>query len=142
MTAPGPRRYRVCLGYGAAYAGVFVVVALGRLLLAENIGPLSLADGAAFAIGLAFAYGAGCVFAIPLIWTLRRFRLDPRIPIVLWWTAVPVSALGSVVGGLLGPPGILLLGGAPIVAALGIAFAAQAIWTRRASSLRGSPRGG
>lgn len=133
MTASQPRRYRACLGYGAAYAGVFVVVALGRLLFTENIGPLSAADAAAFAMGLLFAYAAGCIFALPLIWTLRRFRVDPRIPIVLWWTAVPVSALGSVVGGLLGPPGILLLGGAPILAALGIAFAAQAIWTRRIS---------
>ena len=129
MTAP-PRSYRACLAYGAAYAVVFAVVALGRLLVMESVGPLSAGDVAALGGGLLFAYAAGCVFALPLIWTLRRFRMSARIPILLWSAAVPVSALGSVVGGLLGPPGILLLGGAPILAVLGLAFAVQAIWTR------------
>ena len=130
MPASQPRRYRACLGYGAAYTGVFIVVALGRLLLMEDVGPLSLGDANALILGLLFAFAAGCVFALPLIWTLRRFRMSPRIPILLWSAAVPVSALGSVVGGLLGPPGILLLGGAPILAALGLAFAVQTVWTR------------
>ncbi len=129
MTAP-PRSYRACLAYGAAYTVVFAVVALGRLLVMENVGPTPVGDAAALGGGLLFAYAAGCVFALPLIWTLRRFRMSPRIPIVLWSAAVPVSALGTVLGGLLGPPGILLLGGAPILAALGLAFAVQAIWTR------------
>ena len=79
----------------------------------------------------------GVVFALPLIWTLRRFRMDPRIPILFWAAAVPVSALGSVLGGLLGPPGILLLGGIPILAALGLALAVQAVWTRRGSAAGG-----
>lgn len=128
-----PPAYRACLRYGAAYTGVFVVVALGRLLLMEDVGPLSAGDAVALAGGLLFAYAAGCVFALPLIWTLRRFRMSPRIPVLFWAAAVPVSALGSVLGGLLGPPGILLLGGIPILAALGLAFAVQAIWTRRTS---------
>lgn len=136
MTAP-PRRYRACLAYGAAYTVVFAVVALGRLLVMENVGPLSVGDAAALGGGLLFAYAAGCVFALPLIWTLRRFRMDPRIPILFWAAAVPVSALGSVLGGLLGPPGVLLLGGAPILAALGLAFAVQAVWTRRGSAAGG-----
>ena len=132
--APPPRSYRACLAYGAAYAAVFLVVALGRLLLMENAGPISVGDAAALGGGLLFAYAAGCVFALPLIWTLRRFRMSPRIPILFWAAAAPVSALGSVLGGLLGPPGILLLGGVPILAALGLAFAVQAIWTRRGSA--------
>ena len=130
MASPQPRRYRACLGYGAAYTGVFIVVAVGRLLLMEDVGPLSIGDAAALILGLVFAFAAGCIFALPLIWTLRRFSMSPRIPILFWYAAVPVSALGSVVGGLLGPPGILLLGGAPILAALGLAFAVQAVWTR------------
>lgn len=129
-----PRRYRACLAYGAAYTGVFVVVGLGRLLLMDDAGAFALVDLAAVIPGLVFAYAAGCVFALPLIWTLRRFRMSPRIPILFWSAAVPVSALGSVLGGLLGPPGILLLGGVPILAALGLAFAVQAIWTRRNSA--------
>ncbi len=133
MTAPS-RSYRACFAYGAAYTAVFVVIALGRLLVMEGVGPLSAGDAAALGGGLLFAYAAGCVFALPLIWTLRRFRMSPRIPILFWSAAVPVSALGSVLGGLLGPPGILLLGGAPIVAALGLAFAVQAIWTRWTSA--------
>ena len=133
MAPPQPRSYRACFTYGAAYTGVFVVVAVGRLLLMEDVGPLSAGDAAALAGGLVFAYAAGCIFALPLIWTLRRFRMSPRIPILFWSAAVPVSALGSVLGGLLGPPGILLLGGVPILAALGMAFAVEAIWTRRGS---------
>ena len=134
MAPPPPRSYRACLAYGAAYTAVFLVVALGRLLLMENVGPISVGDAAALGGGLLFAYAAGCVFALPLIWTLRRFRMSPRIPILFWAAAAPVSALGSVLGGLLGPPGILLLGGVPILAALGLAFAVQAIWTRRGSA--------
>lgn len=130
MPVPQPRSYRACLGYGAAYTGVFVVVALSRLVLMEDVGPLSVGDAVALVGGLLVAYAAGCVFALPLIWTLRRFRMGPRIPILFWSAAVPVSALGSVFGGLLGPPGVLLLGGAPILAALGLAFAVQAVWTR------------
>ena len=122
-------RYRACLWYGAAYTSVFVVVALGRLLLMEDMS-VSLMDAAALIPGLFFAYAAGCVFALPLVWALRRFRMNPRVPIALWFVAVPFSALGSVFGGLLGPPGILLLGGIPILAALGLAFVVQAIWTR------------
>ena len=133
MASPQPRSYRACLAYGAAYAGVFAAVALGRLLLMEDVGPLSIGDAAGLVGGLVFAYAAGCVFALPLIWTLRRFRMSPRIPILFWAAAVPVSAFGSVLGGLLGPPGILFLGGVPILAALGLAFAVQAIWTRRTS---------
>ena len=134
MASPGPRRYRACLGYGAAYAGVFAVVALGRLLVMEDAGSPSLGDTAALIVGLLFAFTAGCVFALPLIWTLRRFRMSPRIPILFWSAAVPVSALGSVLGGLLGLPGILLLGGAPILAALALAFAVQAVCTRWSSA--------
>lgn len=130
MTAPQWPAYRASLWYGAAYASVFVVVAFGRLLLMENAGPRSLADAAAVIPGLLSAYAAGCVFALPLIWTLRRFRMSPRIPMLLWSAAVPVSALGSVFGGLLGPPGILFLGGAPILLALGLAFGVQAVWRR------------
>lgn len=130
MSSPQLPAYRTSLWYGAAYASVFVVVALGRLLLFEDAGPLSLGDAAAVVPGLFFAYAAGCLFALPLIWTLRRFRMSPRIPILLWAAAVPVSAFGSVFGGLLGPPGILLLGGTPIVAALGLAFGVQAVWSR------------
>lgn len=133
MASPRPRSYRACFAYGAAYTGVFVAVALGRLLLMEDVGPRSAGDAAALAGGLLFTYAAGCVFALPLIWTLRRFRMSPRIPILFWSAAVPVSALGSVLGGLLGPPGILILGGVPILAALGLAFAVQAIRTRRTS---------
>ena len=129
--SPSPLpRYRACLWYGAAYTSVFVLVAVGRLLLMEDTGPLSLMDAAAVIPGLFFAYAAGCVFALPLVWTLRRFRMNPRVPIALWFVAVPVSALGSVFGGLLGPIGVLLLGGIPILAALGLAFVVQAIWTR------------
>ena len=130
MSSAQSPAYRSSLWYGAAYASVFVVVALGRLLLMEDAGPLSFADAAAAIPGLFFAYAAGCLFAVPLIWTLRRFRMSPRIPILLWSAAAPVSALGSVFGGLLGPPGILLLGGIPIVAALGLAFGVQAVWSR------------
>ena len=137
MAPPQTRSYRACFVYGAAYTGAFVVIALGRLLLMEDVGPLSAGDAVGLAGGLAFAYAAGCVFALPLIWTLRRFRMDPRIPILFWAAAVPVSALGSVLGGLLGPPGILLLGGIPILAALGLALAVQAVWTRRGSAAGG-----
>ena len=133
MTSPPPRSYRACFAYGAAYTGVFVAVALGRLLLLDDVGPPSAGDAVALGGGLLSAYAAGCVFAVPLIWTLRRFRMSPGIPILFWAAAVPVSAFGSVLGGLLGPPGILLLGGVPILAALGLAFAVQAIWTRRTS---------
>ena len=133
MPDPPPRSYRACFAYGAAYTGVFAVVALGRLLVMEDGRPLSVGDAAALGGGLVFAYAAGCVFALPLIWTLRRFRMSPRIPILFWAAAVPVSALGSVLGGLLGPPGILLLGGVPIVAAMGLAFLVQAIWLRSLS---------
>ena len=129
MSPPQLPPYRACFWYGAAYTSVFVVVALGRLLLMEDTS-VSLMDAAALISGLFFVYAAGCVFALPLVWTLRRFRMNRRIPIALWFVAVPVSALGSVVGGLLGPPGILLLGGIPILGALGLAFAVQAIWTR------------
>ena len=125
-----PPAYRACLRYGAAYTGVFIVIALGRLLLMEDMGPPSAGDAVALAGGLLVAYAAGCVFALPLIWTLRRFRMSPRIPILFWSAAVPVSALGSVLGGLLGPLGILLLGGLPILAAMGLAFLVQAIWLR------------
>ena len=130
---PSPERppYRASLRYGAAYSAVFLVVATVRLLWMEDAQPVSLPHPAALVSGLVLAYGAGCLFALPLIWTLRRFRMSPRIPVLLWMAAVPISALGTVLGGLLGPPGILLLGGAPILAALGLAFAVQAIWTRR-----------
>ena len=128
--SPSPLpRYRACLWYGAAYTSVFVLVALGRLILMETAS-VSPMDAAALIPGLFFAYAAGCVFALPLVWTLRRFRMTPRVPIALWFVAVPVSALGSVFGGLLGPIGILLLGGIPILVALGLAFVVQAIWTR------------
>ena len=128
--SPSPLpRYRACLWYGAAYTSVFVLVALGRLILMETAS-VSPMDAAALIPGLFFAYAAGCVFALPLVWTLRRFRMSPRVPIALWFVAVPVSALGSVFGGLLGPIGILLLGGIPILVALGLAFVVQAIWTR------------
>ena len=129
MSPPQLPPYRASLWYGAAYTSVFVLVAVGRLLLMEDIS-VSRMDAAALIPGLLFAYAAGCVFALPLIWTLRRFRMNARVPIALWFVAVPFSALGSVFGGLLGPPGILLLGGTPILAALGLAFAVQAVWTR------------
>jgi len=134
MTSPQPRSYRACLAYGAAYTGVFVAVAVGRLLLMEDVGALPVVNLATVIPGLVLAYAAGCLFALPLIWTLRRFRMSPRIPILFWSAAVPVSALGSILGGPLGPPGILLLGGLPVVAALGLAFALQAVWTRRGSA--------
>ena len=129
MSPPQLPPYRACLWYGAAYTSVFVLVAVGRLLLMEDIS-VSRMDAAALIPGLFFAYAAGCVFALPLVWTLRRFRMNSRVPIALWFVAVPFSALGSVFGGLLGPPGILLLGGTPILAALGMAFVVQAVWTR------------
>lgn len=69
-------------------------------------------DLAALIPGLVVAYAAGCVFALPLTWTLRRFRMSPRIPILFWSAAVPVSALG-------------------------LAFAVQAIRTRRDSAADG-----
>ncbi|MDE3262687.1 MAG: hypothetical protein OYL41_11980 [Acidobacteriota bacterium] len=104
-----------------------------RLLWMEDAQPVSLPHPVGLASGLVLAYGAGCLFALPLIWTLRRFRMSPRIPVLLWMAAVPISALGTVLGGLLGPPGILLLGGAPILAAMGLAFLVQAIWLRSVS---------
>ena len=126
MPPARPPPYRACFRYGAAYLGVFLVVAGGRLLLMEGAGLPPLEDAVALIPGLLVILAAGCVFALPLIWTLRRFRMSARVPILLWWAALPVSALGSVIGGLLGPPGILLFGGVPILAALGLAFAVQA----------------
>ena len=88
VPSPLPR-YRACLWYGAAYTGVFVLVAVGRLLLMEDTGSVSLMDAAAVIPGLFFAYAAGCVFALPLVWTLRRFRMNPRVPIALWLLPFP-----------------------------------------------------
>jgi len=133
MSASERPQYRASLRYGAAYTVVFLVVATVRFVWMEDAGPLSLPHAAALVSGLFLAYGAGCLFALPLIWTLRRFRMSPRIPVLLWTAAVPISALGTVLGGLLGPPGILLLGGVPILAAIGLAFLVQAIWLRSLS---------
>lgn len=125
--------YRASLRYGAAYTTVFLVVATVRLLWMGDMQPVSLPQAAALVSGLVLVYGAGCLFALPLIWTLRRFRMSPRIPLALWMAAVPISALGTLVGGLLGPPGIVVLGGAPILAAMGLAFLVQAVWLRSLS---------
>ena len=133
MPAPERPPYRASLGYGAAYTAVFLVVAAVRLLWMGGAGPVPLAPAAALVSGLALVYGAGCLFALPLIWTLRRFRMSPRIPLALWMAAVPISAFGTLVGGLLGPPGIVLLGGVPILAAVGLAFVVQAVWRRSLS---------
>lgn len=130
MTVPPAPGYRACFLYGAAYTAVFLLVATVRLLAMERAAPFSVAAAFGLSSGVVFAYGAGCLFAVPLVWTLRRFRMSPRIPVFLWAAALPVSALGTVFGGLLGLPGILLLGGTPIVAALGLAFVVQAIWLR------------
>ena len=134
--------YRACFLYGAGYTAVFVLVAAVRLAVMEPAGSFSV--GAAFGLisGLVFAYGAGCLFAVPLVWTLRRFRMSARVPILLWSAAVPLSALGSLLGGLLGPPGILLLGGTPILAALGWAFLVQTIWLRVRSGRASAGAGG
>ena len=133
MSSPERPAYRASLRYGAAYAAVFVAVAAARLLWMEGAEPVALPHRTAPVSGLVFVYVAGCLFALPLIWTLRRFRMDPRIPVVLWMAAVPISALGALMGGLLGPPGILLLGAAPVVAAMGLAFLIQTVWLRSLS---------
>ena len=108
MPGPAIPRYRAAFAYAAGYTAVFLVVAVLRL---SAEGPFPPPHLAALIPGLALVYGAGGVFALPLIWTLRRFRRSRKVPILLWWAAVPFSALGAVFGGLLGPPGILLLGG-------------------------------
>ena len=66
MSPPQLPPYRASLWYGAAYTSVFVLVALGRLLLMEDIS-VSRMDVAALIPGVFFAYAAGCIFALPLI---------------------------------------------------------------------------
>lgn len=135
-----PPRYRTAVAWAGAYAGLFVLVAGSRLaLMGADDGPLRVPSVALY--NLLVVYHAGLVFALPLIWVRRRLARGPgpppRWPVVTWLLAAPVSAFGVVIGGLLGPLGILLYGGLPIVFFLGGGFALSTLRSRDHS--RGSP---
>ncbi len=140
MSAGARPGYAGAFLWGGAYLGLFVIVAGARLsVMGVGDGPSGIPPAA---LGnLLVVYLAGCVFALPLIWTRRRLARNParpsRWPVVGWLLVSPVSALGVVVGGLLGPVGILLYGGMPVVLTLGGGLALGAL--RRRNDV---PRGG
>ena len=129
-------RYRSAVLWAGAYLALFLLVASCRLAL---MGP---GDGlpripAPALVQLIAVYVAGGVFALPLIWIRRRLAREPdrpsRWPVVVWLLVSPASALGVVVGGLLGPVGILLYGGLPVLIALGGGLALSAFRHRSGS---------
>ena len=127
-------RYRTALILGAGYVVVFVIFALGYLLLVEGI-RMDLPPIAVLLSNLALVWAAGTVSFLPLIWTLRRFRRSRWIPIVAYIVAFPLSLMGTRVGGLLGPF-VIIYAVVPLALAVGVAFAIQFVL-----DLRGPPRG-
>ena len=134
MSKTARPRYRTALILGAGYVVVFVIFALGYLLLVEGI-RMDLPPIAVLLSNLALVWAAGTVSFLPLIWTLRRFRRSRWIPIVAYIVAFPLSLMGTRVGGLLGPF-VIIYAVVPLALAVGVAFAIQFVL-----DLRGPPRG-
>ena len=132
---PTPR-YRTALILGAGYAVVFVVFAVGRLLLLEGTRMDFPAIGVLL-MNLALVWAAGSISFLPLIWTLRRFRRSRWIPIVACTVAFPLSLIGALAGGLLGPYTVIIYALAPLALAVGVSFAIQFLLDRW-----GPPSGG
>ena len=124
MSKTARPRYRTAVILGAGYVAVFVVFAMGRLLLAEGV-RMDLPGIGMLLRDLALVWGAGTVSFLPLIWTLRRFRRSRLIPIVAYVVAFPFSLMGSLVGGLLGPVAVVIYALVPLALAIGISFAIQ-----------------
>ncbi len=132
---PTPR-YRTALILGAGYIVVFVVVAIGRLLLLEGT-RMDLPATGVLLMNLALVWAAGSISFLPLIWTLRRFRRSRWIPIAACTVAFPLSLMGALVGGLLGPHTVIIYALAPLALAVGVSFAIQFLLDRW-----GPPSGG
>ncbi|MCY3802102.1 MAG: hypothetical protein OXG46_11045 [Chloroflexi bacterium] len=124
MSKTARPRYRTALILGAGYVVVFVIFAVGRLLLAEGV-RMDLPTVGVLVMNLLLVWVAGTVSFLPLIWTLRRFRRSRLIPIVAYIVAFPFSLMGTLVGGLLGPVAVVIYAVAPLALAIGISFAIQ-----------------
>ena len=133
MSKTATPRYRTALILGAGYVVVFAVA---RLLLAEGL-RMDLPTIGVLLMNLALVWAAGTVSFLPLVWTLRRFRRSRWIPIVAYIVAFPFSLMGALLGGLLGPPAVIIYAVVPLALAVGVAFAIQFVL-----DLRGPPRGG
>ena len=129
-------RYRTAPILGAGYAVVFVIFAMGRLLLAEGV-RMDLPTFGVLLMNLLLVWVAGTVSFLPLLWTLRRFRRSRLIPIAAYIVAFPFSLTGSLLGGLRGPVAVVIYAVVPLALAVGAAFAIQFVLDR----LR-PPRGG
>ncbi len=117
-------RYRTALILGAGYVVVFVVFAVGRLLLVEGV-RMDLPAVGVLVMNLLLVWVAGTAAFLPLIWTLRRFRRSRLIPIAAYVVAFPFSLMGALVGGLLGPHAVVIYAVVPLALAIGVAFAIQ-----------------
>ncbi len=106
---------------GLAFSGVFLAVALIRLALMDRT-PGFFPAGLLLALPqLALVFGVGCLLTVPLLRLVRRHPERHRLFIGFWAGALPLSAFLAVVGGLLGPIGIVVGSAAPVFIALGVA---------------------
>ncbi|MCY4109523.1 MAG: hypothetical protein OXG11_10885 [Chloroflexi bacterium] len=129
MSETARPRYRTALILGAGYVVAFVVFAMGRLLLAEGV-RMGLPTVEVLLINLLLVWVAGIVSFLPLMWTLRRYRRSRLIPIVAYVVAFPLSLMGALVGGLLGPHAVVIYAVVPLALAICISFAVQFVLDR------------
>ena len=119
-------RYRTALILGIGYVVAFVGVSMIRFGWSAGLS-MALPDTASRVFNLVLLWLVGSLCFLPLIWTLRRFRISYWIPIIAYTIAFPFSLLGAILGGLFGPPGVFLYAGTPFALAIGISFGIQAI---------------
>ncbi len=105
---------------GLVFTGVFLMVALIRLAVMHP-GPDVLFGILTALPQLVIIFGVGCLLTLPLLRLVRRHPERHRLLVGMWTGALPISAFLAVVGGLLGPLGILVGAALPVLMALGVA---------------------
>ncbi len=114
-----------------AFAAAFCLVQVAVGALRFGFGWLLAAPSPELALGLAQMFAAGLISGCFLLAVLSRAGGRWRIGLaVAAAVATPFSVLGAIVGGVLGPVGVVVYAAAPYLILVGVPALAKSIWQR------------